>query len=167
MPTSPARPAASTPAAQTPAARPPGPPRASDVAGLEEWLRGLQGCPPVTRTARLLCRSDAHVDDVGDWWYVEADPGAGVARHRCVACGQARWLMDSEARWTWPRPWACGCGQGQVEAVLGMATDSDDHGRETVRWAALGVRCVHCGLLSGLTDVHVPGLSPAALLEQA
>jgi len=40
-----------------------------------------------------------------------------------------------------------------------VATGDDDEPRAT--WLAVGVRCVQCGRLEGVTDLFVPGLSLA------
>ena len=126
-----------------------------DADDLLAWLRGLDGCPPVTHTVLTSC--SRHGDEQPTWSYVEADARDGVARRRCVACGGASALLDSAERWTFPPMWSCrSCAQSLAEVAAGISTDSDDTSRAT--WLALAARCVECGRIEGLTDVLVPGL---------
>jgi hypothetical protein len=119
---------------------------------LLEWLHALTGCPPVTETMLATC--NRHGDEPATWSYVEADPVAGVARRRCVACGNASALLDSAERWTFPPMWSCRtCSQSLVEIGVALSADSG-----TATWLALGARCVSCGHIEGLTDVVLPGL---------
>ena len=130
--------------------------RAESVDDLAHWLQGLQGCPPVHRTVTAACRQAAHTDEPGTWFYVEADRAEGVARLRCLACGDARSLFDSAERWTFPTMWSCReCRQAIAEVVVGLHVESG----EAVTWAAVAVRCVNCGDMTGVTDVVLPGLS--------
>jgi len=125
--------------------------------GLGGWLRGLSGCPQVTDTAVLECRSARHDGQAErpTWFFCEADAAHGVARVRCVACGQARGLLDSDAHWTYPPMHACpGCAQSMVEVAVGVHAEPD----RAVTWAVVAVRCVACGRVDGMTDLHVPRL---------
>jgi hypothetical protein len=125
---------------------------AEDVTDLEQWLRRLDGGPAISQTVVLACRNPVHDGDPAVWFYVEADPAAGVARRRCLACGQADAVLDSEQHWTQPGTWACGeCGNSIAELAAGLAADGG-----TVSWVALGVRCVECGIVAGVTDMLVP-----------
>jgi hypothetical protein len=133
-----------------------------DISDLEQWLRALEGCPTVTHTVAAQCPSDAHTDEPGTWFYVEADAGAGVVRRRCLSCGFVVSTLDSDARWNHPRMWACAtCGQSITEVVAGLHAPAE-HPSENlspgpVSWVAIGVRCVGCGSLDGVTDfVLVP-----------
>lgn len=124
-----------------------------DVEDHQTWLRGLQGCPPVTHTTLAVCDSDVHAGDVATWFYVEADADAGVARRRCLACARVRPLLDSEDRWTWPPTWSCAtCGDSIAEVAFGMHVE----GGSDVTWLAMGVRCVGCGTVAGITDAVLP-----------
>lgn len=118
---------------------------------LQEWLRGLQGCPAVARTKRARCHRPAHGDEPGSWFYVEADPHAGVARLRCLGCGDVRPVLDSADRWTFPAAWACAnCNQPIGEVAFGV-----DEADGVATWVAVGVRCVECGHLQGVADFVV------------
>jgi ribosomal protein S14 len=125
-----------------------------DADDLLSWLRDLTDCPSVTHT--LIAGCDRHGDgDDAPWCYVEADPRAGVARRRCVACGTTRALLDSAERWTFPPMFSCrSCAQSLVEVGAGVATGDG----ERARWVALAARCVACGRIEGLTDAVVPDL---------
>lgn len=129
---------------------------AESVDDLSQWLQQLRGCPEVNRTVVKECRRSMHGDEPGTWFYVEADRNAGVARLRCLSCGDAHGVLDSEERWTYPPTWSCGtCGQSIAEVVFGLHVDGGD----TVSWLALGVRCVNCGDLSGVADFVVPDVA--------
>lgn len=132
-------------------------PHGDDQQALCHWLHGLEGGPAVSRTEPLACTSGAH-DDAAAWFFIEADPGAGVARRRCLACGEVTGSLDSQDRWTYPPMWACpDCGQSICELAAGLAVDATD-GAQRVTWVALGARCVACGCLAGLTDFVLPGV---------
>jgi ribosomal protein S14 len=121
-----------------------------DVEDLRSWLRALAGDPDVHETVVLHC--DRHDDASATWGYAEADGSTGIARRRCLACGAARSLLDSDQRWTHPPMWACGgCRQSIAELAVGLNLPDGEH----VRWLALAARCVHCGRLAGLTDALV------------
>lgn len=127
---------------------------AEDVNDLVEWVSRLHGCPPVNRTVVATCRRPAHGDDPATWFYVEADAHEGVARLRCLACGDARPVLDSGDRWTYPPVWACSnCSQSIAEVVFGV---HEEDGVAT--WLAVAVRCVSCGHVDGVADLVVPGL---------
>jgi len=128
---------------------------AESVEDLSQWLRDLRGCPDVNRTVVRRCLQPAHGDEPGSWFYVEADRSQGVARLRCLSCGDARGVLDSEDRWTYPPTWSCiTCGQSIAEVVHGLHIENG----EAVTWVALGVRCVNCGDLTGVADFVLPGL---------
>lgn len=128
--------------------------RAESAEDIETWLTRMTGCPQVTRTSVLRCDNPAHGDDAPNWFYVEADAAEGVARHRCIGCGKAVPVLDSEAHWTHPATWSCsGCGNCIVEIVAGVAEQDG-----TAHWLALAVRCVECGCIEGVTDLTLSGL---------
>jgi len=128
---------------------------AETTADLEQWVRRLEDCPPISRTVVALCTRPAHGDDPATWFYVEADPHEGVARLRCLACGDARSIVDSAERWTYPPAWSCpNCSQSLAEVVFGISEDGG-----LARWLAVAVRCVGCGHVAGLTDMVVPGVA--------
>jgi hypothetical protein len=129
-----------------------------DTADLENWLRALEGCPPVSHTHVLTCSSEVH-EEPATWFYVEADPSQGVVRRRCLACGLVASTLDSELRWSHPHMWACNsCGQSIAEVAAGIhAPGHDDEAIPAVSWIAIGVRCVGCGALAGVTDFVLPG----------
>jgi hypothetical protein len=127
---------------------------AESVEDVTEWLKQLTGCPPVTQTVVAMCRQQAHGDEPGMWWYVEADAKAGVARLRCLACAATRPVLDSEERWTFPPAWSCrDCRQSIAEVVFGLHADE---GKTT--WMAMAVRCVNCGDMRGVADFVVPAM---------
>ncbi|HEX7355590.1 MAG TPA: hypothetical protein VF288_12255 [Mycobacteriales bacterium] len=140
-----------------------------NVDDLRTFLHELQGCPRIQHTQQLRCpRHDA---ESGSWFYVEADPLAGVARRRCMACGDVTNLLDSAERWTHPQMHACRrCSASLMELAVGLHVDIDEEhdadilGRR-VRWLALAARCVECGLIEGLTDVTVPALTIGEVLR--
>ena len=135
----------------------------ASVDALALWLGGLRGCPPVTRTVVVDCPT--HPAEAGDaaWFVVRADPRDGLAEHRCLACGDARWLLG---RLGYPDPWGCtGCGGSQLELVAGLSC-SGSGDSETVGWVVLAGRCVGCGAVAGLADATVPGLPLAEVLAR-
>lgn len=125
--------------------------KAEDVEDLRTWLAQLTGGPRVTETVVLACGH--HGDERPTWHYVEADARAGVARRRCLACGFAVSVLDSDARWTYPGTWACGgCGHSIAEVAAGLSVPDGEH----VEWVVLAARCVECGEVEGLTDLVLP-----------
>ena len=122
---------------------------------LRAWVLALAGGPGVTHVQVQHCREDAaHGEDRPFWFFAEADGRHGVVRLRCVACGQAHSLFDSDERWTYPPMFACAtCAQSMLEVAIGVHAEPDSDGRPVVTWAAVGSRCVMCGRLEGLTDV--------------
>lgn len=131
-----------------------------DVGDLRDWLLALQGGPQVTEVEVLAC--DRH-DEPATWTYVEADPRAGVARRRCLACARTTPLLDSDARWTHPPMWMCGgCGHSIAEVAAGLSAPDGEH----VAWVALAARCVECGRLAGLTDAVLAGRPLAEVRAQ-
>ncbi len=133
--------------------------KGEDAADLRGWLKALPGAPTIHETVLLGCPQ--HGDERPTWSYVEADPTAGVARRRCLACGHSVALLDSEQRWTHPQMFACdSCGHSIAEVAAGLSTPDGEH----VRWVVLGARCVECGRLSGLTDAVVDDLPLAEVL---
>jgi hypothetical protein len=130
-----------------------------DAETLRSWLSGLAGGPSVDETVVLTCGQ--HGDERPTWCYVEADPAAGVARRRCLACGFAVSVLDSGTRWTFPPMWSCkGCGHCIAEVAAGLSVPDGDH----VRWVALAARCVECGQAAGLTDLVLPDVPLAEVL---
>lgn len=124
--------------------------KAEDADDLRTWLGELRGCPVVTDTVVLGCGH--HGDERPTWHYVEADASAGVARRRCLACGFAVSVLDSDTRWTFPPMWSCGsCGHSIAEMAAGLSAPDGQH----VEWVVLGARCVECGDVEGLTDLVV------------
>lgn len=124
---------------------------AEDTNDLQKWVRGLEGCPPVTQTTLAACTHHSHGDEPTTWFYVEADAEAGVARLRCLSGGHAKDIHDSADRWTFPGVWSClGCHQSIAEVVYGIHEDGD-----TAKWLAVTVRCVECGDVAGLTDMII------------
>ena len=121
-----------------------------DVDDLRAWLAALDGAPEVHETVVLHC--SGHGDESPTWAYAEADAATGLARRRCLACGAAVHLLDSESRWTHPPMWSCaGCGHSIAELAVALSVPDGEH----VEWVALGARCVECDRLAGLTDVVV------------
>jgi predicted Fe-S protein YdhL (DUF1289 family) len=129
------------------------------VEDLRVWLTQLEGSPTVHETVVLGCGQ--HGDERPAWAYVEGNAAEGIARRRCLACATAVHVLDSEARWTHPPMWACrGCGQSIVEVVAGLSVPDGEH----VDWVVIGVRCVECGRLAGLTDMVVDAQPLSAVL---
>ncbi len=117
---------------------------------LLSWLTALGDCPPVNQPRLLRCEQH---DDLF-CGYVQADPHAGVARRRCVACAGITDLFDSAERWTYPDTYECpDCRQSLVELAVGISTGEEGQ----AQWLALAARCVGCGRISGLTDRVVDG----------
>lgn len=130
------------------------------VEDLKDWLKSLEGCPPIHSTVLAECANPAHGEDRPTWFYVEGDSTKGIARRRCLACGTVHHVLDSESNWTAPPMHSCGnCGQSMFEVVTGLHVET-----EMVNWLAIGLRCVGCGTLDGLTDMAV---SPALPLDDA
>jgi len=126
--------------------------KAETAEDLAEWLSRLSDCPEVSRTVAAICANPTH-EEPATWFYVEADRHEGVARLRCLGCGLAHSLFDSEERWTYPAAWSClTCRQSIAEAAYGLHVEPGD----AVTWVAMGVRCVNCGDLSGVTDFVLP-----------
>ncbi len=138
-----------------------GRPTAENSADASEWLRSLTGCPPINATQIVQCAN--HGEEAATWFYVEADAQNGVARARCLGCGQVQHLLDSQERWTFPSAWLCvRCNQTIAELVLG-AHQADG----VADWVAVAARCVDCGTVTGLTDVVVsaPGVALSDVLR--
>ena len=132
-----------------------------DTEDLRAFLAALTGGPEVHETVVLGC--ERHGDERPAWAYVEADPRAGVARRRCLQCATGTGLLDSESRWTHPQMWSCGsCAQSIAEVAVGLSVPDGEH----VVWVVVGVRCVDCGRLQGLTDIVVPDLPVAEVLAR-
>jgi hypothetical protein len=132
-----------------------------DAEDLRSFLTKLPNSPQVHETVVLACGN--HEDERPTWTYVEADARAGVARRRCLQCASTVSLLGSEGRWTHPAMWACGsCSQSIGEVAAGLSMPDGEH----VGWVVLGVRCVECGRVDGLTDLVVPGLPLAEVLAQ-
>ena len=128
---------------------------AESAEDLTQWLHSLTGCPVVNRTIAATCPGPSH-DEPATWFYVEADRAEGVARLRCLGCGRATPLLDSEERWTYPSAWSCAnCRQAIAEVAYGLHVEDGD----TATWLALGVRCVNCGELAGVADFVLDGRS--------
>ena len=125
---------------------------AESLEDLVNWVMGLTGCPPVTRTVVARCTRPAHGGEPAEWFYVEADAGEGVARLRCLACADVRPILDSAERWTYPQTWSCpNCRQSIAEVVFGIAERDG-----VAEWLVVTGRCVSCGHVAGLTDMVVP-----------
>ena len=132
-----------------------------DADDLKAWLHTLEGCPSVEVTALATCGNEAHGDERPTWFYVEADGSVGVARRRCLGCGSVHHVLDSQANWPpGVHTSSCPtCAQSMFEVAAGMHTASSPAGAApVVSWLALGVRCVTCGRVDGLTDMFVPNL---------
>lgn len=128
--------------------------KGEDVTDLQAWLRSLTDCPSVDRTMPGVCPNPVHGDDLATWFYVEADRAEGVARRRCLGCGTATSLLDSQERWTFPPMWTCSnCSQSIAEVAFGLHVEDD-----RVTWVVMGLRCVGCGGVEGGTDVVLPGV---------
>lgn len=140
-----------------------------DADDLRTFLHDLRGCPRIRHTQQLRC--PRHGTDSGVWFYVEADADAGVARRRCVACGDVTNMLDSSERWTHPPMHACRhCSASLMELAVGLHVDTGDEDgtgveHQQVRWLALAARCVDCGLIEGLTDVTVPAIPLGEVLR--
>ena len=132
-----------------------------DVEDLRAFLSTLDGSPPVHETVLLACGN--HGDERPTWTYVEADAATGCARRRCLQCATNVWVLDSEERWTFPHVWACGsCAQSIAEVAAGLSLPDGDH----VEWVAVGVRCVECCRLTGITDMVMDGRPLAEVLAE-
>lgn len=141
-----------------------GAPTGEDVEDLRGWLRELPGSPEVHEVVVLACHGP-HPDEAEPpvWAYAEGDPRTGLARRRCLACGTSVALLDSGQRWTHPPMYACaGCSCSIVEVAAGLHLPDGDH----VEWVAVGVRCVECGRLAGLTDMVVAPTPVAEVLSR-
>ena len=127
---------------------------------LQAWLRGLEGCPEISRTVLTTCPNEIHADEPATWFYVEADATEAIARRRCLSCGHSNDVLDSGEHWSAPRMWSCsGCGQSIAEVAAGLHVE----GADDVTWVALAARCVECGYIEGLTDFNVDPTSVDAL----
>jgi hypothetical protein len=127
--------------------------KAEDADDLRAWLAELRGALMITDSVVLGCGQ--HGDERPSWHYVEADRSAGLAKRRCLACGFAVSLLDSEQRWTYPGMWSCrGCGHSIAELAAGLSAPDGS----SVQWVALAARCVECGDVDGLTDFVLDGV---------
>jgi hypothetical protein len=132
-----------------------GHPTAESVDDLVEWLWSLRGCPRINHTVVATCTQPVHGDEPATWFYVEADAHEGVARTRCLSCADARPVLDSAERWTYPAAWSChNCSQSIAEVAFGIAQEDG-----VATWMMMAARCVDCGHLAGLTDIVVPGVA--------
>ena len=131
-----------------------------DAEDLKAWMSGLSGCPAVTHTLQTACGSDKHGDSPATWFYVEGDPHNGIARRRCLSCGEVAHLLDSADHWNYPAMWCCkGCQQSIAEVAIGVHAELATDGQPRVSWLAVGVRCVECGRFDGVTDMLVDSLT--------
>jgi hypothetical protein len=90
-----------------------------DAEDLKAWMSGLSGCPAVTHTLQTACSSDKHGETPATWFYVEGDPHNGIARRRCLSCGEVSHLLDSAEHWNYPAMWCCkGCQQARRRRPL-------------------------------------------------
>lgn len=65
--------------------------------------------------------------------------------------------------------WACrSCGQSIAEVGAGIHAPSadEDSAYGPVSWVAIGVRCVGCGMLAGVTDFVLPGQDYAEVIAK-
>jgi len=125
-----------------------------DSDDLRHWLEGLENCPTISVTTLAHCENPVHGTEAPTWFYVEGDATEGLARHRCLACGIVKHVLDSEERWNHPPMRSCGtCGQSMFELAAGFHVADG-----AVDWLALGLRCVGCGMLDGLTDMNAHGI---------
>ena len=125
-----------------------------DSEDLRHWLEGLEGCPPIMVTTVSRCENPVHGGDAPTWFYVEGDAAEGIARRRCLACGNVKHFLDSEERWTHPPMRTClTCGQAMFELAAGFHVVNGG-----AEWMAIGIRCVGCGMLDGLTDMSPNGI---------
>ena len=98
-----------------------------DAEDLKAWMSGLEGCPAVTHTLQTACSSDKHGDTPATWFYVEGDPHNGIARRRCLSCGEVAHLLDSADHWNYPAMWCCkGCQQSIAEVAIGVHAEPGD-----------------------------------------
>lgn len=133
---------------------------AADAAGLLSWLRALPGCPSVTRAVLAACRAPWHGAERPTWLFAEASAAEGIARLRCVACGTPNDVLDSGAHWSYPPMHACrSCAQSMVKVAVGLHAEPSPRGADdeaaVVSWAVVAARCIACGRVEGLTDMHV------------
>jgi hypothetical protein len=124
-----------------------------DSDDLRHWLESLPDAPPVALTVLASCSNTVHGDEPPTWFFVEGDAASSIARRRCLACGGVTHLLDSEAHWT-PSPMkTCEtCAQAMFEIAAGLNVVGG-----AVQWVVVGLRCVGCGSLQGLTDFVVEG----------
>lgn len=138
-----------------------------DADDLKTWLHTLEGCPPIQVTALASCSNETHGDDRPTWFYVEADQNAGVARRRCLGCGNVHHVLDSAENWpSGIHTAACAtCAQSMFEVAAGIHMEaSPEPDPPVATWMALGVRCVTCGRVDGLTDMFVRNLPVADVI---
>lgn len=130
---------------------------------LRAWTLALEGGPGVTHVQIQHCRGDAaHGEERPFWFFAEADPHEGLIRLRCVACGDARGLFDSDRQWSYPPMHAClSCEQSMMEISVGVHAEESAGRAPVVTWAVIGARCVMCGRMEGLTDVLMEAPYPA------
>ena len=138
-----------------------------DADDLQAWIRVLAGCPHVTHTMLTRCDNPTHGEDERPaWFYVEGDARNGVARRRCLACAVVKPMLDSNDHWTFPPMWMCrGCGQSIAEIGIGAHAETTGDGPR-VTWLVVGLRCVGCGTVDGLTDMLVPHLTLGEVARQ-
>jgi hypothetical protein len=89
---------------------------------------------------------------------LEYDVDEGVARRSCVQCNEAQFICDSEVYWTDTQPKRHECVECRSRACnygVGFSLFADSS--SDVRWASIGVRCAHCGVLGCVVDWKLSG----------
>ncbi len=81
---------------------------------------------------------------------VEADDDTGCARRTCSGCRTEHLMLDSSDHWEEATPEECEspCGGGGFEVAVAFAHCDD----ASVKWVAIGLRCVSCGTLGAYAD---------------
>jgi hypothetical protein len=74
----------------------------------------------------------------------------GVAKRTCEGCGKKHLMLDSSDHWgeAAPEECECPCGQALFEVAVSFAHRND----ASVKWVAVGLRCVSCSILGTYAD---------------
>lgn len=119
--------------------------KGSEAHDLDQYLREYAAAgyaPDRFVHARCACG--------GEGFRLEADDTEGVARRTCARCGVQVVMLDGEEYLEEAELEECACPCGGE--VFDVAVSFAHRGDGSVRWVAIGARCVACGVMGVHAD---------------